>query len=125
MNHRDFDAYSVKVSELIQYDEDEISSFFLYSYEYIDNLNFLLAAEVLIEDSRRSKRICKTVESRFREEGWTGTGRLGLLWLPPFSLPFTTSQSTEGMLVWHVKQHEDGISWMLSPKALPFPEFQD
>lgn len=125
MNHDEFDAYSVNSSELIQYDVDEIQNFHLYCYEYIDNLNFLIAPEKIIRDEESCEELCRAVKERFLVEGWEGTGKLALLWLPPFTLPFVTDGSTEGMVIWHVKQHEDGVSWLLSPKPLPFNEFTD
>jgi len=30
----------------------------------------------------------------------------------------------EGVLLWHVKQMDDGLSWILSPIELPFEEFK-
>ena len=54
--------------------------------------------------------------------GWDGTGCLSLLWIPSFVFPVEAAVGSEGIVVWHVKQHEDGVSWLLSPVALPFEE---
>jgi len=46
-----------------------------------------------------------------------------LLWLPPFVFPTTSRPSWVGVMLWHVKQVEDGTSWLLSPVELPFEGF--
>ena len=121
MLHPEFDAYSQEVGELIKYGADAINSFHLYMFEWIDNLNFLLPPSRLIEDGIRRLALEDAVGARFAEEGgWEGTGNLSLLWLPPFVFPFGASIPPEGVILWHVKQHEDGISWLLSPVPLPF-----
>ena len=123
MSHPDFDAYSKDLSELVTYSEDAVSGFHLYGYEWIDNLHFLLPPSRVIADARRRDALEIAVRHRFSAEGeWEGTGRLSLLWLPPFVFPISTSVPPEGVIVWHVKQHEDGLSFLLSPIPLPFEQ---
>lgn len=124
MNHPDFDAYTKEITELIDYDESAIERFHFYGFEWIDNLNFLRSPSDVIPDSSRRTPLEASVARRFISEGWEGTGKLGLLWLPGFVFPLSASIPPEGVLVWHVKQHEDGISWLLSPVPLPFQEFR-
>ena len=39
------------------------------------------------------------------------------MWIPPFMFDGIRSEEfTLGVTVWHVKQKEDGISWILHPK---------
>lgn len=124
MSHPDFDAYTKDLSELVTYSESAISGFHLYGYEWIDNLHFLLPPSRVIADSRRCEAIEAAVRQRFSAEGgWEGTGKLSLLWLPPFVFPLDLRIPPEGVVVWHVKQHEDGLSFLLSPIQLPFEEF--
>ncbi|CAM2771838.1 hypothetical protein [Rariglobus hedericola] len=123
MNHPLFDAYSVTVGELITYTPAEIGSFRLYGFEYIDNLNFLRTPEEIIPDETLRKRLVHAVGNRFTEAGWEGTGKLSMLWIPPFVFPMAAKIGPLGVIVWHVKQHEDGLSWLLSPTPLPFEEF--
>lgn len=124
MSHPDFDAYSKDLSELVTYSESTISGFHLYGYEWIDNLHFLLPPSRVIADSSRRESLETAVRQRFSVEGgWEGTGRLSLLWLPPFVFPLGLRIPPEGVIVWHVKQHEDGLSFLLSPIPLPFEEF--
>jgi hypothetical protein len=63
--------------------------------------------------------------ARFKEMGWNGDGEITLLWLPPFTFPLELKVPPEGLVVWHVKQEADGVSYLISPIALPFPEFED
>jgi hypothetical protein len=123
MTHPDFDSYTVEWEALITYDADAVASMEVYTFEYIDNLHFLLPPPVVIRDAKRCGRLCEAVSRRFKEEGWEGTGRLSLLWLPKFVFPHASDCGYEGVILWHVKQHEDGISWLLSPLDLPFEYF--
>lgn len=124
MSHPDFDSYSKDLSELVTYSESAIPGFHLYGYEWIDNLHFLLPPSRVIADPRRCEAIEEAVRRRFSAEGgWEGTGKLSLLWLPPFVFPLDLRIPPEGVVVWHVKQHEDGLSFLLSPIPLPFEEF--
>lgn len=123
MTHPEFDAYTKALSELITYSASDIPAFHLYSWEWIDNLHFMLPPSRLIEDEARRTQLEEAVRQRFLDEAeWQGTGNLSLLWLPPFVFPFSSQVQPEGVIVWHVKQHEDGISCLLSPIALPFEE---
>lgn len=113
----------MEISELIDYDVTAIEGSHLYNFEWIDNLNFLRPPADLITDCSRRKRIEAAVARRFSSEGWEGTGKLSILWLPGFVFPMKCDIPEEGILMWHVKQHEDGISWLLSPIPLPFERY--
>ena len=124
MNHPIFDAYTKDFAKLLIYSAAEIPSFHLYGYEWIDNLHFMLSPSDVVGDASRRTALEEAVRRRFRDEaGWEGTGRLSLLWLPSFVFPLRSGVSSDGVIVWHVKQHEDGISCLLSPIPLPFEEF--
>lgn len=52
--------------------------------------------------------------------GWAGDGEVRLMWVPPFMLNNQDGLNPYmGVTVWHVKQEEDGLSWILSPIELP------
>jgi len=56
----------------------------------------------------------------FLDAGWAGDGRIELMWIPPFMLEGRQIAAfTLGVTIWHVKQFEDGTSWLLSPIELP------
>ena len=124
MIHPHFDAYTKELSELIDYGSEAIESFHVYGYEWIDNLHFLLTPSQVIADDAKRDAMENIVRARFTNEcDWEGTGRLSLLWLPPFLFPHKLGVKPEGVIVWHVKQHEDGLSFLLSPIPLPFEPF--
>ncbi|MGB4774257.1 MAG: hypothetical protein WBP45_03725, partial [Daejeonella sp.] len=86
-------------------------------YEWIDNLNFTLKPEECLNNPEEYIRIAKEL---FLNEGWAGDGEIELMWVPPFMFQKTqTEDFTQGFVVWHVKQEEDGISWILTPVKLP------
>lgn len=110
-------AKSIKKDEIITYTPEALKNFRTIMYEWIDNLNFTLSPSECLEDP---KPYLDVVRSRLLEIGWDGDGSINLMWIPPFM--FTgkrTPEFTKGIIVWHVKQKSDGISWILSPEELP------
>ena len=59
------------------------------------------------------------------EVGWAGDGEVALLWLPAFGCPLSPPLPWEGVVLWHVKQEEDGLSFLLSPRPSLFEECRD
>jgi hypothetical protein len=112
-------SFTIDKTKVITYPPSALRDFHVYGYEWIDNLNFVRPLREFIADPGEYVQIAK---ERFLAAGWDGDGRIGLLWLPPFVFP--REAPTEGIVVWHVKQEEDGVSWLLSPVPLPFREFQ-
>jgi uncharacterized phage-like protein YoqJ len=86
-------------------------------YEWVDNLHFIQDPADYVYDVEPYLEIAK---AKFLEAGWYGSGEIGLIWLPPFMFKGNrTANFTTGVVVWHVKQKEDGISWLLTPAELP------
>ncbi|MCI0363576.1 MAG: hypothetical protein L0219_06805 [Phycisphaerales bacterium] len=94
-----------------------------YGFEYIDNRLFCISAEKLL-GTRAAHDYIEVAKSRFSDMGWAGDGEVELLWLPSFVFPFDWKVPPTGVVLWHVKQSEDGVSYLLSPVELPFDEFQ-
>lgn len=115
------DAFTLPAEDVISYEPSELENFQVYGFEWIDNLHFLQDPAMFL--GQRSVEYIKTAEERFRQIGWQGDGEVNLLWLPPFVFPLELRIPPEGVVVWHVKQVEDGVSYLLSPVGLPFPEF--
>lgn len=113
-------AYTVAKSQLVDYQPEALEAFHLVAFEWIDNLHFISPPEHFIAEPTDYVAV---VKRRFRKAGWAGDGSIGLLWLPPFVFPLEMNIPPVGVLVWHVKQENDGISWLLSPIELPFEEF--
>lgn len=106
-------SYSIKKQEIIKYLPSYLDAFTVFSYDWIDNLNFTLDPSECLSNSREYLEI---VEKRFSEAGWHGDGEIKLMWIPPFMLEEKLQIiHTEGVTIWHVKQKSDGISWILSP----------
>jgi hypothetical protein len=113
-------AFSVPASSLIEYPPSAMASFPMYAFEWIDNLHFVLPPDRFILDPSAYIAAARTA---FLEAGWDGDGEIGVMWLPPFVFPLGSRSSWVGVMLWHVKQLEDGISWLLSPIELPFEGF--
>jgi hypothetical protein len=52
----------------------------------------------------------EAVKERFKKAGWEGDGSIGILWLPPFV--GIGIEDTWGCYLWHVKQSNNGLSWI-------------
>lgn len=106
---------------------DTISHYHVYAYCFLDDLSFIRnPADVIDEWSKifpfgktsDLDKLVEAVKQRLLEAGWEGDGQLGLIWLPPFT--DIGIEDTWGFYIWHVKQSNNGISWLLSPVELPF-----
>jgi len=113
-------AYSLPTTEIIDYKPSAMRNFHVYGYEWIDNLHVIVPPNAFLPDPAP---YIKRAKARFAAAGWEGDGEVGLLWLPPFVFPLTMKIPPRGLVVWHVKQEEDGVSFLLSPIPLPFEEF--
>jgi hypothetical protein len=118
-------AYSVAKNSLIKYPPSALKGFYLYGYEYVDCLHFLHEPGEFIETPELLPEYLHEASTLFLEAGWAGDGDIQLLWLAPFVFPLAMNVGWEGIILWHVKQKEDGMSWILSPIQLPFEEFRD
>lgn len=109
-------AYSIKKEEVITYEPNELRNFRLFTHEYIDNLNFTFKPTDFLSNA---DEYLKVASELFKTAGWRGDGEIKLMWIPPFMLgEFTMNEKALGIVIWHVKQEEDGISWLLSPEKL-------
>lgn len=106
-------AYSIEKEQIIDYPPEKLNEFFKNTFEWIDNLNFALNPSDCLENSEEYINVAKAI---FTEMGWYGDGDVQLIWIPPFMFDgIHTEKFTRGIVIWHVKQKEDGISWILSP----------
>ncbi len=117
-------AYTIPKHGVIDYAPSALGDFHVYGYEWIDNLHFIRSPEEFLPlPGEQMERYLAAAAERFKKAGWHGDGEIGLLWLPPFVFPLALRIPATGVLLWHVKQEEDGVSWLLSPMELPFEEF--
>jgi|SRR5688572_27296515 len=118
-------AYTIPQHGVIEYPPSALREFHVYGFEWIDNLHFIRPPEEFLPlPGEQLERYLEVAREGFTKAGWHGDGDIGLLWLPPFVFPLALRVRPEGIVVWHVKQEEDGLSWLLSPVPLPFEEFQ-
>lgn len=110
-------AFTRLIKDIIHYSPTDLDSFELILYEWIDNLHFTLDP---MEHLDNADEYIYKVKELFSTAGWNGEGDIRLMWIPPFMFTGARTEGfTNGVMVWHVKQHDDGISWILSPVKLP------
>jgi hypothetical protein len=102
------------------YKLDDIRHLHVYAYHFLDDLRFVHAPEEVLDDADRDEfaRLLEAVRDRFLSAGWEGDGKLGIIWLPPFI--DAGVEDTWGTYVWHVKQDNNGTSWLASKFPLDF-----
>jgi hypothetical protein len=113
-------SYTVPQSSVIDYPPEAMETFHVHCHEWIDNLHFILSPQQFVVDSSKYVAVAR---QRFLDAGWEGDGEIGLLWIPPFVFPLELGVPPVGLVLWHVKQIEEGLSWLLSPIELPFNRF--
>lgn len=110
---------------------ETIRQYFVYAYCFLDDLRFMRNPVEVIEEWNKFypfdkvdkvSELITAVRGRFLKEGWEGDGEIGLLWLPPFT--DTGTEDTYGTYIWHVKQQNNGISWLLSSVELRFKRIE-
>jgi hypothetical protein len=97
---------------------DGVAHWHFYAYEYLDDLAFMPRARDVLRDWPQAEAVIAAVEARFRQMNWDGDGQMQVMWLPPFV--GAGPHDWFGCYSFHVKQTEDGISWIASPSVLPF-----
>ncbi|SFG91783.1 hypothetical protein SAMN05518865_1232 [Duganella sp. CF458] len=117
-------GYTIPINQIVNYPPEALANFHCYGYEYIDNRQFALRPELVLGSEEKAAPYIEQAKTAFLEMGWAGDGDIELLWVPPFAFPLALLIPPVGVAIWHVKQSEDGISYLLSPIELPFEEFE-
>lgn len=116
-------SYTISLDKIIDYPPEKLREFIPYGYEYIDNRQFALKPDVVLGSAEKALPYIEEAKRAFIEMDWRGDGDIELLWIPPFVFPLALMIPPVGIAIWHVKQEEDGVSYLLSPITLPFDEF--
>jgi len=97
---------------------ENIKSYYIYTYTFLDDLSYIKSPydHFSYEERKIIDDAIHLIEQRFTEYGWEGDGSIGIMWLPPFV--DTGREDTFGTYVWHVKQSNDGISFLACHEAL-------
>jgi hypothetical protein len=105
----------------------DVKEYHVYSYHHIDDGQFLSPKDVFkaikeLEDDQITDKIIEQIKGLFLKAGWEGDGDIELIWIPPFL--GSGFGGTAGFYLWHVKQGNNGTSWIASPIKLPLNDEQ-
>lgn len=96
---------------------DQIKNMFVYEYTFLDDLSFIKTIEEYF-NSDNVEEYKDELKQLFSGHGWEGDGDIGVIWFPPFI--GVGGENTLGHYVFHVKQLNNGISFLASSEPLPF-----
>jgi hypothetical protein len=96
----------------------------VFQYTFIDDQENFQNVEEYFPNPNERQQILEKVETAFRKNGWEGDGKIGITWIPPFFYvpdPDVDPGQIYGTYIWHVKQHNNGISFLgFYPEGLNF-----
>jgi hypothetical protein len=97
-----------------------VRGYYVYTYTFLDDLSFIRSPEDVFEYEEHEKieGFVQEVRRRFLESGWEGDGEIGIIWFPPFV--DVGPEDTYGTYIWHVKQSNNGISFIASEYPIDF-----
>ena len=100
---------------------DDVRRLSVYQYHFLDDLSFVRKPEEVFDESKQTDldAYIDRVRQHFKDAGWEGDGKIGIIWLPPF-VDAGGVEDTWGTYIWHVKQSNNGTSWLASGAALNF-----
>jgi hypothetical protein len=88
---------------------------YVYECHHIDDMAGFLDAEKTFGDKIGIHALFNIIRAQMIIRGWEGDGDLELCWLPPFCL---RNSGTIGGIIWHVKQANNGTSYIVSEYRL-------
>lgn len=103
---------------------NSIKEFKVYQYTFLDDLSFTKSPEEVYKSFKRNDEqyslddYVDEIKNLFKNNGWEGDGEIEIIWLPPF-IDFG-QEDTLGNYLWHVKQQNNGISFVTSRYDLNF-----
>lgn len=110
----------------MQFELEKLNRLYVYKYHFIDGQGTILDPYkvnkqnyIQVEDEKFNQ-IINEVKRQFIIKGWEGDGEMGLIWLPPF-IDIGQLEDTFGGYLWHVKQRNNGTSFIGSTYPLKFP----
>lgn len=127
----------------LSYKPDEVDKFYHYYYEWIDYLDAVMDPKNIIKEYLNFE---DPLKSKFISVGWDEKNVIGVIWIPPFAVgsivlggedsflekysskvfddcKLSPNAWTRGIILFHVKNVEDGTSIILSPIELDIPNY--
>lgn len=110
---------------------ERLKHYSVYFYQHIDYFGALIDPEDFYKEfyadniEREDYKIfLNGIQKLFKKYGWDGDGALSLIWIPPF-IETNSVEDTTGEFIWHVKQSNNGVSYVASESSLPFKRIQN
>ncbi len=105
--------------------QTSIISFHIYTYTFLDDLSCIKNPHDYFKYEKKYKidDAIRLIGEKFKEHGWEGDGSIGIIWLPPFV--DVGIENTSGTYIWHVKQNNNGISFLASDAPLNFERLRE
>jgi len=102
-----------------------IESYYIYVYTFLDDLSFIRDPFKYFQydDTQEIKDAIHLISEKFKNYGWEGDGEIGIIWLPPFI--DIGIHDTHGNFIWHVKQSNNGISFLACDTPLDFDRLRE
>jgi len=110
-------------------DFENIKNYKVYQYHFLDDLSFIKSPNELTgffefyDEEHTIEDYLKEVSLLFKNNGWEGDGKIGIIWIPPFINK--DLEDTFGTYIWHVKQSNNGTSFLASSHHLNFKPLLD
>lgn len=104
-------------------DNENIKNYFVYEYHHLDDLSAIQKISEVYrhfndfggkQNKEATEKTVGEVKKLFLKNGWEGDGEIGVIWIPPF-VDIGHFEDTWGSYLWHVKQSNNGTSFIASP----------
>ncbi len=105
--------------------KETIKGYNVYTYTFLDDLSYIKNPRnyFKLEPKEEIDNAIHLVKERFSEYGWEGDGAIGIIWLPPFI--DVGIENDWGTSIWHVKQRNNGISFLACDYPLDFKRLKE
>ncbi len=105
--------------------KETIKGYHVYRYTFLDDLSYIKNPYDCSEFKSREEtdNAIRLVKEIFLECGWEGDGDIGIMWLPPFI--DVGLEDSVGAYIWHVKQSNNGISFLACRYPLDFERLKE
>lgn len=105
--------------------QETIKNYHIYTYTFLDDLSYIKDPYEYFEyePKKNIDDAIHHIKRQFLEYGWEGDGKIGIIWVPPFI--DVGIEDTWGTYVWHVKQRNNGISFLACDNLLDFQRLRE